>query len=117
MRLARKLLQHIDVATNHRRLRDDAHRLLKLHTHFEALSRELVIGFEWNVRIRREREDDLVAFPRRLQQLLTQQLRRFHFRNDLAIEVSACAVTKILVRGPAEAISATVNADRKSTRL
>src|ERR1041385_5690716 len=110
MRLARQLLQHVDVPTDHRRLRDDPDRLLKLDTNFQTSSRQFVIRFERNIRIGRKPKDDLVAFPRRFHQFLSQQLRRLHLGNDLAIEVRARAVTEIFVRRTAEAVSATVNA-------
>ena len=64
MRFARQFLKHVDVPTDQRRLGDDADRLLKIDTNLQTTSREFVIRLERNVRIGRERENDLVAFPR-----------------------------------------------------
>src|SRR6185436_21134919 len=87
-RVARKILEHVDVSPNQSRLRDHAHGLAKLRTDFQTTAREFVLGFDRNIRIGSEREDDLRTFPRRLHQLFTQKLRRIHLRDDLAIEIS-----------------------------
>ena len=105
-----EFLKHVDVSANQRRLGDDSDRLAKLSADFQTLPRQLVVCFERNVRIGSKRENYLIALPRRLHQLLAQQLRRVDLDDDLAIEVGAGAVAKILVSRAAETIGATVNA-------
>src|SRR5581483_1034552 len=90
--------------------RHDADRIAKVSANFQTSARESVVCFERDVRIRSEREDDLLAFPRRLHQLFAQQLRGAHFHHDLSFEVGAGAKIEILVSRPAEAVGAAMNA-------
>jgi hypothetical protein len=68
------------------------------------------MGFERDVRIRSEREDNLVSLPGGFQQLFTQQANGIDLNNDLSIKVGTRTITEILMRGPAEAVRAPVNA-------
>src|SRR3982751_463868 len=82
---------------------------MKFSADLKTLSRKFVFGLEGNIRIGRERENDLITLPRRLHQLVAKQFRCVHLRDNLAIEISSRAVAKIFVRWSAEAIRAAVN--------
>src|SRR5258706_965065 len=68
------------------------------------------MSFQRNIGIRRKREYYLLALPRRLHQLVTQQLRGIDLDDDLSIKISSGAIAQILVRGATKAIRATVDA-------
>src|SRR3990172_6076703 len=62
-RFARQLLKQIDVATNERRLGDNAHRIPKLCAYLQTPARQLIVSFQRQVWVRGKREDYLVASP------------------------------------------------------
>src|SRR6185312_1163261 len=82
---------------------------MKLGAHLETTPCEFIVGLERDVRIGRERENNLFAFPGWLEQFFSQQLGSVDLGDDLAIKVSPGAIAKIFVRGPAEAVGAAMN--------
>ena len=68
------------------------------------------MSFKRNVRIGSERENNLLAFPRRLHQFLPEEFRRVDLHDYLAVEVGPGTVAEIFVSRTTETIGATVNA-------
>ena len=93
-----ELLQHVDVALDQRRLRDDAGRVPVLGAHLEAAARQPVARLERLVAVGDAAEDDELALPLRVVERLAQQLRRVLLDDDLALEVRAGAEAQVLVR-------------------
>src|SRR5215510_6995349 len=108
--LDRELSDQLEVAADEGRLRDQADRVAEFQADLQAFSRKLIVGFERDVRVGREREDQNIALPALLHKLRAQQFRRANLGDYLPLEIGPRAEAEVFMRGPRETVSAGVRA-------
>src|SRR5207249_5038359 len=70
----RSLLQHVDVADDHRTTRDDAERVARRRQDLDALPRQPVVAFSGLIGIGGGTDRDALTAPRATRQLLAQDV-------------------------------------------
>jgi hypothetical protein len=105
---AGQLLQHVGVADDVRRLRDDAGGVREVAQHLEDSVRERVLQLGGLVRIAGRAYRDQFTPPRRPCEVLPQHLGRVDLHDHARLEVAAAVVAEVLVGAASEAIRAGV---------
>ena len=113
VRAARRLLEHVDVADDHRPARDDRERVRRGREDLEARARQPVAALGRLVRVGRGADDDARAFPGRPRELAREHLGDV----DLHADRAPVAVVRRPVGAALEGADVTERAPVRATHV
>jgi hypothetical protein len=100
--------EDVPVADDHRSLRDQADGRAAAVQRFERTARQLVVAFDWLVRIRRSADRHLLADPRVMVELIFQDLDQVRLHEDDRRELVPWPELELRLVAPGETVVAGV---------